>query len=90
MSTQGSVRPRVVSRLQLSTLTGNVSHNLGEISIDQTGRDTGKSHVVKSQSIKHRNTMNASTIVEKKTKNDLNDLVQEDSIDQQNQLTTRE
>lgn len=48
MSTQGSVRPRVVSRLQLSTLTGNVSHNLGEISIDQTGRDTGKSHVVKS------------------------------------------
>ena len=81
ISTQGSMRPRAVSRLQLSTMTGNASHNLGEFSIDQTGRETNKSNIVKSQSVKKRNNMNASTLVEKKTKNDLNDLAPEDSID---------
>jgi len=39
-STQGSVRPRIVSRLQLSTMTGNVGHNLGEISVQGTERNT--------------------------------------------------
>lgn len=59
MSTQGSVRPRLISRLQLSTMTGNISHNLGEISINGTERDiVGKSSTVKSQSVKKRNQMN--------------------------------
>lgn len=43
MSTQGSVRPRLISRLQLSTMTGNVSHNLGEFSAHGTDRDPMKS-----------------------------------------------
>ena len=48
ISTQGSVRPRVISRLQLSTMTGQVSHNLGEFSVHGTERDTQKSQTVKS------------------------------------------
>ena len=36
MSTQGSCRPRLISRLQLSTMTGNASHNLGEFSVSHT------------------------------------------------------
>lgn len=59
MSTQGSVRPRIISRLQLSTMTGNISHNLGEISINGTERDNMlNSTTVKSQSVKKRNQMN--------------------------------
>ena len=55
MSTQGSFRPRDVSRLQLSTMTGNVSHNLGEFSVHGTDREIQKSMTVKSQNVKKRN-----------------------------------
>ncbi len=81
MSTQGSVRPRLISRLQLSTLTGNVSHNLGEFSAHGTDRDPMKSMTVKSQNVKKRAQMN-STFLRMRT-GDMNDLAQ-DSLDQQN------
>lgn len=82
MSTQGSVRPRLVSRLQLSTMTGNISHNLGEISVNATDREIGgKNITVKSQSVKKRNQMNK-TFMRQRT-GDMNDLTQ-DSLDQQN------
>ena len=79
MSTQGSVRPRMVSRLQLSTMTGNVSHNLGEFSVTGTERDVQKSATVKSQNVKKRAKMN-STFMRQRT-GDMNDLTQ-DSLDQ--------
>ena len=82
ISTQGSVRPRMVSRLQLSTMTGNVSHNLGEISIAGTDRKVGdKPITVKSQSVKKRKQMN-NTFMRQRT-GDMNDLAQ-DSLDRQN------
>ena len=56
MSTQGSFRPRDVSRLQLSTMTGYVNHNLGEISVNEsTTRNRNASTTVKSQHVKKRN-----------------------------------
>lgn len=79
MSTQGSARPRVISRLQLSTMTGNISHNLGEISINGTERHE-KFSTVMSQSVKKRNTMNRTFMDVPKTR-DMNDLMQ-DSLDQ--------
>lgn len=39
VSTRGSIRPRNVSRLQLSTLTGQIDHNLGEFSVTDTARE---------------------------------------------------
>ena len=87
ISTQSSCRPRVISRLQLSTMTGNVSHNLGEISVNGTEREPMLGGTtVKSQNVKKRNQMN-STFMRMKTGDDL---TAEDSLDQTNQLTTRE
>lgn len=58
MSTQGSFRRGRgdVSRLQLSTMTGYVNHNLENISINEsaTGRNR-TSTTIKSQNIKKRN-----------------------------------
>lgn len=44
----------MISRLQLSTMTGNISHNLGEFSVTGTERDVQKSATVKSQNVKKR------------------------------------
>lgn len=64
MSTQGSFRPRVISRLQLSTMTGNVDHNLGEISVNLgTERDGFAATAVKSQNIKKRKDIKNSKFV---------------------------
>ena len=89
MSTQGSTRPRLVSQLQLSTMTGNVSHNLGEFSVHGTERVSNMSHPVKSQNVKKRSTINHTALVRQRTGGENNELAQ-DSLDQQNQLTTRE
>ena len=71
IGTQSSCRPRVVSRLQLSTMTGNVSHNLGEFSVNGTEREPFKGgSTVKSQNVKKRNQMN-NTFMRMKTGEDL-------------------
>jgi len=86
MSTQGSFRPRMISRLQLSTMTGNVDHNLGEISINATDRETQKS--MTANSVKKRKNLNDSMFKRQRT-GGTNDLM-EDSINVLNQLTNRD
>ena len=77
MSTQGSIRPRLVSRLQLSTMTGNIDHNLGEISINDTGRLDDKKSMT-ATSVKKRRNLNGSMFQRQRTGGP-NDLM-EDSI----------
>ena len=66
----------MISRLQLSTMTGNVDHNLGEISITQTDRDTQKS--MTANSLKKRKHLN-DLMYKREPTGGTNDLM-EDSI----------
>lgn len=86
MSTQGSCRPRIISRLQLSGMTGNgISNHIEPFSatIAPSGNRMTGGSIVKSQNVKkrgERERMN-STFMRMRTGGDMGDLKQ-DSLDQ--------
>ena len=93
MSSTGSCRPRMISRLQLSTMTGGVSHNMGDMSLAQTPLTaTDRVRLVGSTQVKkrgQRDRMN-STFMRMRTV-DMTDLNADTaSMNHDNQLTTRE
>ena len=92
MSTQGSTRPRIISRLQLSTMTDNVAHNMGGFSptpYTATDRErlAGGSMQVKKRNDRGR--MN-STFMRMRTVDMTGLDGDSESIKDHNQLTTRE
>ena len=92
MSTQGSCRPRIISRLQFSTMTDNVAHNMEGFSptpytATQRDRLAGGSMQVKKRNDRDR--MN-STFMRMRTVDMTGLDGDSESIKDHNQLTTRE